>query len=100
MRFFSGFLVSATLRRIPAMATSTVPATSARKSYWRTVLRLFSFLLLVVLLTVAIAALWFYRAAHSSLPQLDGSVSLSVQAPVKIVRDAHGVPHLTAANLN
>src|SRR5262249_60636727 len=42
----------------------------------------------------------FYRAAHASLPQRDGAIRLvGLQAPVQVVRDAHGVPHLTAANL-
>ena len=49
----------------------------------------------------ALAFAWFYNAARSSLAQLDGSVALAgLQAPVSVVRDTHGVPHLTAANLD
>jgi penicillin amidase len=43
---------------------------------------------------------WLYHAARASLPQLDGKLTVSgLSAPVKVVRDKHGVPHITAANL-
>ena len=44
-------------------------------------------------------AWWFYSTARASLPQLDGSIRLAVSTPVRVVRDTHGVPHITAANL-
>jgi penicillin G amidase len=57
-------------------------------------------LVLVLLLTAAaLAAWWFYSAARASLPQLDGSVRVAVSAPAAVIRDAHGVPHITAANM-
>ena len=35
-----------------------------------------------------------------ALAQLDGTISLTgLQSPVSVVRDAHGVPHITAAKL-
>jgi len=43
---------------------------------------------------------WFYRTAHSSLAQLDGSIAVAgLNTSVNVVRDAQGVPHLTAASL-
>jgi penicillin amidase len=57
---------------------------------------------IVLLLILAFGALagWFYRATHSSLAQLDGTITLpGLSAPVSVVRDAHGVPHLTASTL-
>ncbi|WP_035061652.1 penicillin acylase family protein [Andreprevotia chitinilytica] len=56
--------------------------------------------LLILLLLIAAALLW-YRSA--SLPQLSGTRqinSATLQAPVKIVRDGNGVPHLFAASEN
>jgi penicillin amidase len=57
-------------------------------------------LVLLLLLAGTGAFFWFYHVARSSLAQLDGTITLSgLQAPVSVIRDAHGVPHLTAANL-
>ena len=82
------------------MATTTVGAPADRRIPSRVIVRIFLVLLLLVIVAGALAFAWFYNAAHSSLAQLDGTVALAgLQAPVSVVRDAHGVPHLTAANL-
>lgn len=54
---------------------------------------------LSVLVVLALAAAgWVYYQLHGSLPQLDGSQHLAgLSAPVKIERDAQGVPRLTGA---
>jgi penicillin amidase len=55
---------------------------------------------LLAVLGVAGAFAWFYRATHASLAQLDGTVAVSgLAAPVNVVRDMHGVPHLTAGSI-
>src|ERR1700674_1135369 len=57
---------------------------------------------LLFLLVIAAAGVWgwFYQMAHSSLAQLDGTIAVpGLHAPVSVARDAHGVPHLTAASL-
>ncbi|MBM3791931.1 MAG: penicillin acylase family protein, partial [Acidobacteria bacterium] len=54
----------------------------------------------LALLAAAVGAAWFYRAAISSLPLLEGSLQISgLSASVEIARDDHGVPHLSAENL-
>lgn len=55
---------------------------------------------LSVLVVIALAACgWGYYQLRGSLPQLDGSRALAgLAAPVKIERDALGVPRLTGAN--
>jgi len=59
-------------------------------------LRAFSALLLVILLAVAAGYIWL----RQSLPQLEGSVTLSgLKAPVDIVRDRYGVPHIYAGSV-
>src|SRR5687768_14299498 len=51
---------------------------------------------LVLLLVVLVAAgAWLYL--HESLPKLDGEVQVKgISAPVEILRDKEGVPHLFA----
>jgi penicillin G amidase len=58
-------------------------------------------LCLVVLLTVAVTAglVWLHSVARAALPVLDGDVHVAgLSAPVTVRRDAHGVPHIEAAN--
>ena len=57
---------------------------------------------LVLVAAGAIAArMWLRAAARGSLPQIDGSLSIAgLGAPVTVLRDAHGVPHIRAATLD
>ena len=81
------------------MATSVAsPATprTAAGVVFRTLIAL----LLLAFLVAAGVGVWFYRATHSALAQLDGTIAVSgLKTPVSVIRDAHGVPHLTAASL-
>lgn len=54
----------------------------------------------VVVLIAGLALVgWVIALARRALPALDGTVQLSgVSAPVRVIRDAQGVPHITAAN--
>jgi penicillin G amidase len=71
-----------------------------RRSFFARLLRLLAVLLLLVVLALIGGGVWLYHAAQISLPQLDGKLVVSgLAAPVKVVRDRHGVPHITAANL-
>jgi penicillin G amidase len=80
------------------MATVTTPA------YPRPglrILRMLAFVLGVVLPLVVVACAWFYFMARSALPQLDGTLRVTgLSAPVKVFRDTHGVPTITAANFD
>ena len=54
----------------------------------------------IVLLAVIATTLWFYRAGHAGLPQLDGRIEVAgLIAPVTVTRDAHGVPTIMAASM-
>ena len=63
---------------------------------------------LILIALVAIAAIgiagyawWFHHTAVAALPQLDGTLQLQgLSAPVSVIRDAQGMPHITAANLD
>jgi penicillin amidase len=56
-------------------------------------------LLAVVALAAALAALWLHGRMAACLPPLDGTFALrGLSAPVRVERDALGVPTLTGAN--
>ena len=78
------------------MATTTLAAPPRPA---RLLLRGLAVVLVLLLMAAAAAAWWFYSAARAALPQLDGSVRVAITAPVTVIRDAHGVPHITAANM-
>src|SRR5947208_15528750 len=86
------------------MATSTaapsVAAPIVRRRTGRRLLRL-----LLVLITLAVLAgigvsFYFYRMVRSTLPQIEGSITVEgIHAPVSVIRDAQGVPHIAAFTL-
>ena len=59
-------------------------------------------LLLVLLVALVLGAGgWLYLQARASLPQVDGQISVAgLTAPVSVIRDAQGVPHIHAVNLH
>ena len=58
-------------------------------------------LLLLVLVAAGVVVLHLHRQMRASLAPLDGTMSLpGLNAPVTVRRDAHGVPHIEAANLD
>src|ERR1700744_2291031 len=82
------------------MATSSVAAPASRRSPLGIVLRIVFWILLLLIVAAVLTIAWFYHAAHASLAQLDGTINLpGLKAPVSVSRDAQGVPHITAANL-
>jgi penicillin amidase len=63
-------------------------------------LRIIGGLLLLVLLLSAGFGIWLTQATKAALPQLDGDLAVAgLTAPVNLVRDQHGVPHIKAATL-
>ena len=75
-----------------------IPVSTARRSPLARVL--FWLLVLVVVFVAGLAGYAFY-VVTSALPQLDGRLVLNgLQAPVKVTRDAHGVPTIEAASLD
>jgi penicillin amidase len=81
------------------MATTVAPPTT-RRSAGRFIFQILSLLILLVIVALVVAGFWFYRATHASLAQLDGVITTpGLQAPVSVLRDAHGVPHITASSL-
>src|SRR5262245_57335639 len=80
--------------------TTTIFSPPVRRSVSGRLLKIVLWILLLLVVVGTLAFLWFYNTAKSSMAQLDGTIGLTgLQAPVSVIRDAHGVPHLTAANL-
>ena len=72
-----------------------------RRSRLKMAGRVLLVLLVVAGLAAAAAVHWFRSAARSAMPQLDGTIVLAeLHAPVSVVRDAQGVPTITAQSLD
>lgn len=75
---------------------STAPAPRRR---FRKLLRALAVMMVCIVLLVCAGVAWFYRMAHSALPQIDGEIAVSgLSTRVSVARDPHGVPHIIAAN--
>ena len=62
--------------------------------------RLSLFVLIVLLLTIVGSGLWLRWRTRASLPVLDGQIlEPGLSAPVEVLRDARGVPHIRAQSL-
>src|SRR5215831_5255203 len=82
------------------MSTSTVASPAGRRSGGQIIFRIVFSLVLLAVLLAGFSCIWFYRATHQPMAQLDGTIALAgLKAPVTVVRDIHGVPHITAASL-
>jgi penicillin amidase len=78
-------------------ATTSLPEVQKKPWLRKLILWMVAILLLALLGIVG----WLYSIAHSALPQLDGTLSITgLKAPVQVVRDAHGFPTIEAANLD
>ena len=61
--------------------------------------RLIISLVSLLLLIIVGGGGWLYWSARASLPQLDGAIQVAgLSAPVEVLRDARGVPHLRASS--
>jgi penicillin G amidase len=79
------------------MATATLSPSSTRRP---TLVRIAVLIAAVFLLCILIAASWFYWAAHSSLPQVDGTLKVAgLKGPVSVLRDGRGMPHIRASSM-
>ncbi len=82
------------------MATTTAVQQMAAPGAKRPVLRTLGYLLGFLLALVVGLGGWGYWRARVALPQLDGTVQIAgLAAPVDVLRDARGVPHLRAQSL-
>jgi penicillin amidase len=57
-------------------------------------------IVILLLLVIVGGCGWLYWHVRASLPQLDGAIQVAgLSAPVEVLRDARGVPHLRASSL-
>ena len=65
------------------------------------VARILLWLLTLIVLILIAASLWSWWRIRAALPQLDGTAQApGLAAPVDVLRDARGVPHLRAQSLD
>src|SRR5438270_4839907 len=77
-----------------------IPTRESLKNNLRKALVVLIAALGIVLLAGVATAIWFYRAGHAALPQLDGSIEVAgLTAPVTVTRDRRGVPTILAASM-
>jgi len=80
------------------MATTAVTSASRRPAI---ALRAVGVVIAVVGLLILAVAGYFFFLARGALPQLDGQMRIAgLSAPVTVLRDAQGVPHIRASNLH
>src|SRR4051812_35024999 len=80
----------------PAPALMQEPRRSRLKLLFRVLIGL----VLLVVLAFAGLGVWLTQATKAALPQLDGNLAVAgLTAPVSVIRDQHGVPHIKAASL-
>lgn len=57
-------------------------------------------LVLIIVVATLIVCAWFYRLNRAALPQVDGTIAVrGLSAPVTVIRDARGMPHIRAATV-
>jgi penicillin amidase len=79
------------------MATSTIAPPKSRKA--SVTLRWIAAGFSLIFLVVAVLFLWLYSVERRELPQVDGSIAVNgLAAPVTVIRDKLGVPHIRAAS--
>src|SRR2546430_2387714 len=79
---------------------STLAATDVSVSRRSTGVRVALWLLLLLVLLALVTLSYAYFVAQAALPQLDGTLRVKgLSSPVKVTRDAHGVPAIEAATL-
>jgi penicillin amidase len=106
LRLLSGRVIFSSIlrfdcRRIIKIQASGMPPRNERPNpMMRRIRRLFAFLLLVSLLAIAGGGIWLRWRTRVSLPVLDGVISVpGLSAPVEVLRDARGVPHIRAQSI-
>jgi penicillin G amidase len=74
-------------------------STTTTRSKGRTIFRAGLIVVAIAVLVAAVGAFWAYGRLKASLPVLEGELTLAgLQGPVRVERDALGIPTVRAAN--
>jgi penicillin G amidase len=89
-------------RNPDAAANALTPLQALRRRiFLRTVIILSALVFIVATAAFLYGRHWVHQAMRDSLPQLDGTLAIpGLSAPVTVLRDNQGVPHLRAASLD
>ncbi|HXB62738.1 MAG TPA: penicillin acylase family protein [Acidobacteriaceae bacterium] len=83
----------------PTQKTAAAPLPMPRAV--KVLLRIAFALFLAAIACIHAGRIYIHRAMLASLPQVDGSIRVAgLTAPVTIIRDARGMPHIRAASLD
>lgn len=85
----------------PSVDYANQPASSrpARRFWRRRFLRVIAVLIICLTVIILGGVTWFYWIAREALPQVDGTILMpGLSAQARVLRDAHGVPHIIAAS--
>ncbi len=87
------------------MTTTRLAPITPQQMRKRRRLRRYTLALVVLFSLVLLAALatrlWLHRAIFAALPQIDGGLRVSgLTSPVRVERDTHGIPHITAQTMD
>jgi penicillin amidase len=96
--FFGSSTLALALNHQEPAARTAAPATAhiSRKLAMKKVLR---YILLALVVILILFALFAWRSVTAPWPQTQGEIKLAgLQAPVSILRDEHGTPHIYASN--
>src|SRR3954469_10319396 len=96
----AGYRLEAEARRPITMLAMASPTLAPSGSSSRLAIKIILAILAALLLIPIAVCGWFYVASHRALPQLDGTVRVpGLSSTVTVVRDLHGVPHITASSM-
>jgi penicillin amidase len=94
--FANCHLQTSGLQSNSAMNAGTFPPLTSSRSRSRA-WRIAGTLIVILICIVAGLLLWLLSIARSALPKIDGTVAVAgLSAPVRVTRDAHGVPTIDA----
>src|ERR1700722_3790047 len=83
----------------PTQTTAAAPQPMPRAV--KILLRIALALFFVAIACLYAGRIYIHRAMRASLPQVDGSIRVAgLTAPVTVLRDARGMPHIRAASLD
>ncbi len=81
------------------MATTTIDGVRRTKAS-RKAVRALVYVLATLVAILVVASVWAWWRVHACLPQLDGAIRVQgLSAPVLVLRDARGVPHIRAQSI-
>lgn len=89
------------MRGFMAAATAGYSSKKKRSSIRRILLCILLLIVGIFVIMFVGVYIWFCSAERAAMPTVDGTVKVAgLSAPVQVIRDHQGVPHITAASMD